>query len=634
MELGYSGVAYNRTIKGVMSDADYCSISPLSLSSLLKLAPSLSSSVKLHRDLLGVPMSSPFRQYKRLTVTVDSAAQATSLNSGNPVLKTYDLVAVRPMNQNAFDQACQTSEVDIITIDFSEKLPFRLKLPLVKAAIQRGIYFEIMYSSLIADVQTRRQMISNAKLLVDWTRGKNLIFSSAAPSVNELRGPNDVANLASLLGMSMERAKAAISKNCRTLIVNALTKKKCYKGAIRVEVMSSGEQFDSKEPWFGDGLKWDPISSGEGDLLLDDMAKSFSASSKVCKTVKAIDFASIMDSIPSHGLQFKVPSHGLQVKELISGTQAVLQPPDNGKNHISAAEVIEVSMATNGASEQPETDQTSLNDTPATYQTSGCEDSKKDFSPDSSSKDFANAEEIGTRTTTSEEEPKSLTGLDVYFAPIETETHDFQLQNCISSCEPNVVLPDENIIFHKTVREMEFDAASDDTSTPFRNHSAFQNEETERSKGFDVILGAKNVVVDEVLSELNVTNQADSSLASTNVCLHSNSLEREEIRELRDDEVLLADGKPSVEHCDEIEGKNDYLVANHEQLKDVIMEDQKQGEDHTEINYPSWDESISGKRRAKQRTPHRSFLFPFKPLLNPIPFKKKARKFKNKIKMV
>ena len=111
MELGYSGVAYNRKIKGVMSDSDSCSIPPLSLSSLLKLAPSLSSSVRFHRSLLGVPLSSPFRQYTRLTVAVDSSPQASALNSGNPVLKSYDLVAVRPLNQNAFDQACQVSEV-------------------------------------------------------------------------------------------------------------------------------------------------------------------------------------------------------------------------------------------------------------------------------------------------------------------------------------------------------------------------------------------------------------------------------------------------------------------------------------------------------------------------------------------
>lgn len=50
---------------------------------------------------------------------------------------------------------------------------------------------------------------------MDWTNGKNLILSSAAPSVNEIRGPYDVANLSSLLGVSMERAKAAVSKNCR-----------------------------------------------------------------------------------------------------------------------------------------------------------------------------------------------------------------------------------------------------------------------------------------------------------------------------------------------------------------------------------------------------------------------------------
>ena len=111
MELGYTGIAYNRTIKGVMSDQHRCSIPLLSLSCLLKVAPSLSLSAKLHRDLLGVPASTPFRQYTRITVCVDSSSQAQALNSGNPILKTYDLVAVRPLNQNAFDQACERTEV-------------------------------------------------------------------------------------------------------------------------------------------------------------------------------------------------------------------------------------------------------------------------------------------------------------------------------------------------------------------------------------------------------------------------------------------------------------------------------------------------------------------------------------------
>ena len=68
----------------------------------------------------------------------------------------------------------------------------------------------------------------NFQILVDWTKGKNLILSSAAPSVNEIRGPYDVANLSSLLGVSMECAKAAVSKNSRY---------ECFKRIIKRDVV-------------------------------------------------------------------------------------------------------------------------------------------------------------------------------------------------------------------------------------------------------------------------------------------------------------------------------------------------------------------------------------------------------------
>uniref|UniRef100_A0A7N2L6G0 Uncharacterized protein n=1 Tax=Quercus lobata TaxID=97700 RepID=A0A7N2L6G0_QUELO len=62
--------------------------------------------------------------------------ESLALNSGNPVLKTYGLVAIKPLDQTVFDDACDNSEVDIIAIDFSERLPFRLKQAKVKAAIE------------------------------------------------------------------------------------------------------------------------------------------------------------------------------------------------------------------------------------------------------------------------------------------------------------------------------------------------------------------------------------------------------------------------------------------------------------------------------------------------------------------
>ncbi|GAB2214699.1 hypothetical protein Drorol1_Dr00019061 [Drosera rotundifolia] len=304
MELGYSGVAYNRTISGVMSDSDLCSISPFPMSSLLNLSPSLSSSATFRRLLLGVSADSTFRQYTRLTVAVDNLAQVCAINSKNPILKSYDLVAVRPLNETVFEQACQSSEVDLISIDFSDKLRFRLKLPAIKAALARGVFFEICYSPLLEDAHLRGYLIPNVKYLVSWTRGKNLIVSSCASSVLGLRGPADVSNLLFLLGLPLQHAKSAVSKNCRSMITSALKKKQFFKEAIRVEPMPSQCHPSSQEPWIIDWMKWDPISSGEGDLPLDDIAKSFSDVDKCTKTVRALKPTSISARKTSSSLQY------------------------------------------------------------------------------------------------------------------------------------------------------------------------------------------------------------------------------------------------------------------------------------------------------------------------------------------
>ncbi|KAI4376697.1 hypothetical protein MLD38_014431 [Melastoma candidum] len=327
LELGYDGAAFNRSFSGVLSDHDRCSIVPLrSLDSLLKAAPSLSSSASFHRSLLDVRPSysdSNFRQYTRLTVHAENVAHAHTLNAGNHVVKSYDLVAVRPLSQAVFDVACEKAEVDIISIDFTEKLSFRIKLPAVKAAIKRGVYFEITYSSLIKDVHVRRQFISSAKILVEWTRGRNLIISSGASSVNHVRGPYDVANLMSLIGISMEHAKASISKNCRTLLANALRKKKFYKETIRVEKVTS------EKVALSDWLNWDPISSGDGDLPLEDLKKSFSISD--AKSTKRVNFSSVMDDLSSCAFS---------VKDLVSGDAAVPLLSEEGRNLLDTTDVV------------------------------------------------------------------------------------------------------------------------------------------------------------------------------------------------------------------------------------------------------------------------------------------------------
>jgi len=137
---------------------------------------------------------------------------------------------------------------------------------MLKLALQKGLHFEIAYSPLIStDVNAKRNLIAEVKvnvilllpndptlfslrdnallssenhlfsdiiwyiqllyiynntfhfqLLVDWTKGKNLIISSAAHTASQIRGPYDVINLSAyLLGIPIDRAKAAMSSNCR-----------------------------------------------------------------------------------------------------------------------------------------------------------------------------------------------------------------------------------------------------------------------------------------------------------------------------------------------------------------------------------------------------------------------------------
>ncbi len=57
-------------------------------------------------------------------------------------------------------------------------------------------------------------MVASWQTLQAMTRGRGVVLSSGARQAMELRGPNDVINMGTLFGLSVEFAKAAVSKNC------------------------------------------------------------------------------------------------------------------------------------------------------------------------------------------------------------------------------------------------------------------------------------------------------------------------------------------------------------------------------------------------------------------------------------
>jgi len=140
-------------------------------------------------------------------------------------LTKFDFRAVAPTSEKTFMQSCSTLDIDIISFEMTEKLPYMLKRTYIGTAIERGIHFEIKYSPAIRDSSLRQNTISNARMLVSLSKGKNIILSSGCETPLELRSPQDVANLALLFGLTPKQAKDAVSTNYQKLISKSRSRK-------------------------------------------------------------------------------------------------------------------------------------------------------------------------------------------------------------------------------------------------------------------------------------------------------------------------------------------------------------------------------------------------------------------------
>ncbi|XP_065176884.1 ribonuclease P protein subunit p30-like [Sycon ciliatum] len=175
----------------------------------------------------------PLRVINRLTLSLTEYSLLHLLS--NEVVQQYDVLAMAPTSDKQFQKICTEVEVDIIQLDFSNRLPFVLRLPPVRAAIDRGVHFEIIYSAALNDSLARCNVIANAKQLVRVTRGKNVIVSSGALSAMQVRAPYDVVNLGLLFDWSSDQSKAAVSKHGRSVLCHADARRGQGKAAVKVK---------------------------------------------------------------------------------------------------------------------------------------------------------------------------------------------------------------------------------------------------------------------------------------------------------------------------------------------------------------------------------------------------------------
>jgi ribonuclease P/MRP protein subunit RPP1 len=153
------------------------------------------------------------------------------------------------MNDKALQQACMTLDCDIISLDFSTRLPYHFKHKMLASAISRGIRFEICYSAALAGgADARRYLITNATALIRTTRGRGIIISSEARRALGCRAPWDVINLASVWGLKQERAKEAVCEEARKVVVRARMVRQSWRGAVEVKYGGEVPKVSAKEP--------------------------------------------------------------------------------------------------------------------------------------------------------------------------------------------------------------------------------------------------------------------------------------------------------------------------------------------------------------------------------------------------
>ena len=194
-ELGWDCVAWTTVANGKVSS------NLIKPSKCILLEPIQRREALLLRSLVtGHSAIQDIRQLSRITVTVDDVIDAQLLTVGNAILNSFDIVAARPGNMKVMAYLCKTADIDIITLDFTHRLPFATNKKLLDEAVKRGIFIEILYSPIIgASSGARQEVFSNTRILIQYLRGKNIIISSGADNLAQIRGPMDVCNIGQMV---------------------------------------------------------------------------------------------------------------------------------------------------------------------------------------------------------------------------------------------------------------------------------------------------------------------------------------------------------------------------------------------------------------------------------------------------
>lgn len=269
LELGYAAVALDTKV-----DACDRNARPVLIAGLIPLDDDVLRAVAKDADSNNNAVTE-LVVLRRVTVSFGEPGDlATFLAANDDLVRRYDLFALHPTSERSFASSVANRRCDILALTLGGRSAFRLRANSLKSASASGMSVEISYNPALLDLGSRRNFFANGVSVAravgenagggmrgmgggdsdddsdDLTRKvvpmpgtsnnssntpnsnaskkKNsggIILTSGSRQAVELRAPRDVCNLASLIGMKDENARAALSVRPIKVVRNARRKR-------------------------------------------------------------------------------------------------------------------------------------------------------------------------------------------------------------------------------------------------------------------------------------------------------------------------------------------------------------------------------------------------------------------------
>ncbi|KAM0671292.1 putative subunit p30 of RNase P/RNase MRP [Ordospora colligata] len=180
-------------------------------------------------------------------------AEGEAINYDQKKAMKSDVFVVRIGGAEGLDKLIKL-QPDMISFDYSSPV-LRLKSGLVKTAMKENIFFEIPIREGLYGVEQKVMWMRNVRKLLFVTKGKNVVVSSGAKRLSELKRVKDVILMLQTFGLKRKRAEQVLC-NSKRLLEHCAMRRHCHKGMVVTSVDDGALKRDflmKKYGWLMDG---------------------------------------------------------------------------------------------------------------------------------------------------------------------------------------------------------------------------------------------------------------------------------------------------------------------------------------------------------------------------------------------